>query len=67
MVTIKRECQAVVDIEFAGEVNTITTCGLPEYDKPFKPYIPLCAAHRTIAEAKEIQVYHQRVIAKFRL
>lgn len=67
MPTTKRNCQAVVDIEFAGEVNTILTCGLPEYDKPFKPYVPLCAAHRTMAEVKEIKVYMERVIAGYRL
>ena len=63
--TITRSCMAVVDIEFAGAVDTITTCGLSPQDKPFKLYIPLCAAHRTLAAVKEIKVLAGNVIAEY--
>ena len=64
---VKRDCSAVVDIEFCGEVDSITTCGAVEYDKPFKTYVALCAAHRAMAEVSEIKVFTGKVIAGFRL
>lgn len=63
----QRSCAAVTHVEFAGEVNVINTCGLPAHDKPFPPYIPLCPAHRSLAEAGEIKVFTERVIARFSL
>lgn len=62
-----RECMAVTDVEFAGAVDMITVCGLPSCEKPFAPYIALCAAHRSLAEHGEIKVFTEKVIAKFRL
>lgn len=64
---VKRDCAAVVEVEFCGEVDSVTTCGAVEQDKPFKTYIPLCAAHRAMAEIAELSVFTGNVIAKFRL
>ena len=63
----KRECAAVTEIEFCGEVYSITTCGAIACDKPFPTYIPLCAAHRVMAETSEIKVFTDNLIARFRL
>lgn len=63
----KRECAAVTDIEFCGEVDSITTCGAVAQEVPFKTYVPLCAAHRLMAEMGELKVFTGNVIARFRL
>ena len=64
---VKRECAAVTEIEFCGEVDSITTCGAIACESPFPTYIPLCAAHRAMAEVAELSVFTGNVIAKFRL
>ena len=63
----KRECAAVTDIEFCGEVDSITTCGAIAQETPFKTYVPLCAANRLMAEMGELKVFTGDVIARFRL
>lgn len=63
----KRECRAIIDVEFAGDVNIINVCGVTACEKPFPTYIPLCTAHRLIATASEIKVLTDRVIATYRL
>lgn len=63
----KRDCAAVMSVEFCGEVDSITTCGAVEQNKPFTTYVPLCAAHRLMAEMSELKVFTGNVIAKFRL
>ena len=64
---VKRECAAVTAVEFCGEVDSVTICGAVAQEKPFKTYIPLCAAHRAMAEVSELSVFTGNVIAKFRL
>lgn len=65
--TNNRSCMAVTSMEFCGEVDSITVCGVCACDKPTKLYVPLCAAHRVLAEASEIKVLTDKVIAKYRL
>ena len=63
----KRECMAVTEVKFCGAVNTIHTCGQCACEKPSPTYIPLCAAHRVMAQVKPIDVFVDRVIAEYRL
>lgn len=65
--TTKQSCMAVTSVEFAGEVDSITVCGLPSCDKPNALYVPLCASHRALAEASEIKVFTDKVIAEYRI
>ena len=65
--SVNRCCQAVISVEFAGSVDSITICGLPPNDKESLLYVPLCASHRVLAESSEIRVYTDKVIADYRL
>lgn len=65
--TTKRYCMAVTGVEFAGEVDAVMVCGLPTCDKENSLYVPLCASHRVMAEASEIKVFTDKVIAGYRL
>ena len=63
----ERECQAVTEENFDGNVNNIQICCARPLDKPTPLYVPLCAAHRAMAEHGEIRVFTNRVIAVYRL
>ena len=65
-----KQCQAVVNREDDRPVmsgDLVYVCGLAECVEPFPAYIPLCGAHRAIAEVKEIPVRAGNRIAEFRL
>jgi len=66
----KRKCRAVVNSEYqtitmSGDL--VYLCGLPECRQPFPAYVPLCGAHRAIAEAKSVPVIVENGIAEYRL
>ena len=68
----KRKCCAVVNsknqtITMSGDL--VYLCGLPECRQPLpiNTYVPLCGAHRAMAEAKSVPVIVDNVIAEYRL
>ena len=63
-------CHAVVIKEDNGPIvpgDLVYVCGAAECRLPFPAYIPLCGAHRAMAEVKEIPVLTGDKIAEFRL
>ena len=65
-----RKCCAVVNSEnqtitISGDL--VYLCGLPECRQPFPAYVPLCGAHRAMAEAESVPIIVENVIAEYRL
>ena len=68
----KRTCRAVVNKEDDRPIvpgDLVYVCGLPECRQPLpiNTYVPLCGAHRAMAEAKSVPVIVDNVIAEYRL
>lgn len=59
----KRECAAVVD----RDDKSVCICAIPACDKPSPTYVPLCAAHRVMAQVKSVDVLVEGVVAEFKL
>lgn len=66
----KRVCCAVLGKPELHKGEDIYICGLSECKTPFPPYLPLCGAHRALAEAKGskgVLVYVEEGLGRFSL
>lgn len=66
----KRICCAILGKPELHTGEDLYICGLPECNKPFKPYLPLCGSHRAMAEtqkAKGVLVFVDESVGEFRL
>lgn len=66
----KRRCLAIMNtedqpIDVPGD--PVYLCGAVEHSKPFPSYVPLCAAHRTMAEVGTVKVLAEESVAEFKL
>lgn len=68
--TDKRRCCAIVGQPALHKGDAIYICGLPECNKPFTPFLPLCGSHRALAEtpgAKGVRIFVDQSVAEFHL
>lgn len=63
----KRGCLAVTEIKIKGDTGRVTVCGQCACEKPSPTYVPLCAAHKVMAQVRPIDVLVDEVIAEYRL
>lgn len=69
----KRICCAVLGQPQLHKGEDIYLCGLPECRRPhpaegrLTPYLPLCGAHRAMAETKSVLVFVVEGLGEFRL
>ena len=58
---------AVMCVRKLKDGNEVRICGIPSLDKPTKTYVPLCSAHRTMAEIAEVKVFIGDNIGDYRI
>lgn len=63
----KRICMAVIGQETLKDGQQLDVCGCAALEKPKALYVPLCAAHRALAEVRAIKVFTGKEIADYRL